>query len=468
MSDVKQTVGNLAVKLVEVNALAPYARNSRKHPPEHIQQIAQSITEFGWTQPILVDGQNGIIAGHGRYAAALHLGLKAVPVIELTGLTEAQKRALVIADNKLTDNSTFDIDMLRVELEELQSDGFDLSLTFFSAEELADILIVQPPEKEEDPDACPPVEEIPHSVPGDVWVLGPHRVMCGDSINPDDWVELMQGENCDCVWTDPPYNVAYGKKNEDLAKAGKGNTKAGSIKNDDMSEPEFTDFLASAFGCLSAVMKPGAAIYIAYPDRVSLPFYTAFSRCNFKLSGTLVWKKNNLVLGRTDYQNMHEPIIYGWKPGSAHRWYGGRKQVTVQEVGEGGPFQKLPDGRFAIRMGDSVMYVSGEATIEESPTSLIYADKPLRSDAHPTMKPVALVEKMLKSSARPGDIVVDAFGGSGTTLVAADRMGMSARLMEIEPRFVDVVIRRWQNYTGRQAVNLKTGAFFPFDSVATD
>jgi DNA modification methylase len=209
------------------------------------------------------------------------------------------------------------------------------------------------------------------------------------------------------------------------------------------------------------VMKPGAAIYVAHADTEGLNFRAAFNAAGLKLSGCLIWRKDSLVLGRSDYQWMHEPILYGWKPGSAHRWYGGRKNTTVVELGEGSPFVQQDDGSWAIRVGDRVMRVAGDVTVEESPSSIIYHEKPKRSAAHPTMKPVALVERQLKHNARTGDIVVDAFSGSGTTLMASDRLGMCARVMELDPRFVDVCVRRWQDYTGRRAIHAVTGTEFP-------
>lgn len=238
---------------------------------------------------------------------------------------------------------------------------------------------------------------------------------------------------------------------------------AGKIKNDSMSDADFRQFLLDAYSCLFAVMKPGAPIYVAHADTEGLNFRSTFREAGFKLSGCLIWRKNSLVLGRSDYQWMHEPILYGWKPGSAHRWYGGRKLATVIEHGEGGPITRLDDGRWAIRSGDAVLIVDGEAKLEEVPGSVIYHDKPSRSEQHPTMKPVGLIERMLTASARSGDIVVDAFGGSGSTLIAADRLGMSARLMELDPKFVDVIVRRWEMWSGRRAVHAETGETFPCD-----
>jgi DNA modification methylase len=293
----------------------------------------------------------------------------------------------------------------------------------------------------------PPVD--PVTVLGDVWVMGPHRVACGDATAITTWDALMRGELADCVWTDPPYNVAYESK------------LAGKIKNDDMGDAEFLELLRGSFASLFSVIKPGASIYVAHADTEGLNFRRAFRESGFKLSGCLIWKKNALVLGRSDYQWIHEPILYGWKPGSKHRWYGGRKQVTVQDLGDSSPFTQQADGSWLIRVGDQTLVVSGDAKVQgPQPTSVMHHEKPRRSAEHPTMKPVTLIERMLAFSARSGDLIVDAFGGSGSTLIAAERLGMCARVTELDPKFVDVIVKRWQDYTGRQATLESTGQTF--------
>lgn len=451
MAETADIVMPAALVYRAVAELLPYARNSRTHSKDQVAQIAASMREFGFTNPVLTDAAGGILAGHGRVMAANLLGLSEVPTIPLGHLTKAQQRALVIADNKIALNAGWDIDMLRVELEELKAEDFDLSITGFSDAEIEEIFEPIAEEGDKDPDAAPPAPEVPHSVPGDVWILGPHRIMCGDSCSIDAWDQLMGKEKADIVWTDPPYNVAYES------------SLAGSIKNDDMDDAKFREFLVDAFTCMFAVMKAGAAIYVAHPDREAHQFHNAFRAVGLKFSGCIIWRKDSLVLGRTDYQNMHEPILYGWKPGSRHRWYGGRKNTTVLDLGPSSPFQRQEDGSYAIAVGDQVLRVSADAVLEESPSSVIFQEKPKRSDKHPTMKPVALVERMLKHNARSGDIVVDAFSGSGTTLMAADRLGMCARVMELDPKFVDVAVKRWQEYTGRRAINAETGREFPLD-----
>jgi DNA modification methylase len=424
----------------KIEDLIPYVKNSRTHSEEQIAQIAASIKEFGWTNPVLIDGDNGIIAGHGRVMAARKLKFKEVPTIELKDLTETQKKAYIIADNRLALNAGWDNEMLMLELKELSESDFSLDLLGFDKDELHALL--NPEQLNEGlthEDDVPDLPKKPISKLGDIWVCGPHKVMCGSSLEIDAWDTLMDGERADVCWTDPPYNVAYESK------------LAGKIKNDDMNNDEFKQFLLDAYISMFSVMKEGAPIYVAHADTEGLNFRDSFIKAGFKLSGCLIWRKNSLVLGRSDYQWMHEPILYGWKPGSKHRWYGGRKLTTIVEHGESGPIQKLEDGRWAVKVGDSVLIVSGDAQVEESPASIFFHEKPKRSSEHPTMKPVGLIEKMLKSSARPGDIVIDAFGGSGSTLIAADRLGMSARLMELDAKFVDVIVKRWEDFTGRKA-----------------
>jgi len=447
---------DMKVQFLPVAALLPYARNSKDHSPAQIEIIAGSIERFGWTNPCLVaDGT--IIAGHGRVMAAKKLGLERVPCIDISHLSEIDRRAYVIMDNRSAETgASWNLDMLKLETDDLRAAGYDLELyTGFAEEDLAKLfegmVDPEPPEGGGDPDAVPPTPDVPHSRLGDVWVCGPHRILCGDCSDAGLIDKLMQGEMADLCVTDPPYNVAYESK------------LAGSIKNDNMADAEFRRMLGSWYATMFTVMKPGAPIYVAHADTEGLNFRDAFRSTGFKLSGCLIWRKNSLVLGRSDYQWQHEPILYGWKPGAAHRWYGGRKRTTVVDYGESGPVRKLDDGRWAITVGDTVLVVDGQATIEEVPGSVIYHDKPSRSELHPTTKPVGLWEKLMKPSSRPGDVVIDWFSGSGTTMIAADRMGLIARVSELDPKFVDVAVRRWEMLTGRKAVHAVTGEPFPRD-----
>lgn len=447
-------------RLMDVDSLVPYERNSRTHDDEQVAQIEASIEEFGWTNPILIGKGNLILAGHGRRLAAINKKIRRVPVIDISHLTEAQQRAYIIADNKLTLNSEWSLDILREEMLDLEAAGVDLSLTGFSITELDELMApVVDPDPEKDPDAVPETPVEPYTKQGDVWICGPHRVMCGSATMITDWEELLGTERADVVWTDPPYNVDLGAKNESMAKVGKASTKAGIIANDSMGDADFLEFLQEAFSSLFVIMKPGAAIYVAHADREAHQFHAAFRQAGFKFSGCLIWEKNNLVLGRTDYQNIHEPILYGWKPGKGHRWFGGRKQTTVDSGVA--PFEKMDDGRYCIRADGKTLIVDGGTLVDELEPSIVFHAKPSRSDDHPSAKPTGLIVKQLKNSARSNDIVVDAFTGSGSTMIAAEQLGMCFRGLELDPRYVDVILQRYYDFTGRVPVNALSGEPFP-------
>ena len=391
----------LQIKYRQIESLIPYARNSRTHSDEQVAQIAASIREFGWTNPVLVDGENGIIAGHGRLMAARKLGMTSVPVIELDGLSEAQKRAYIIADNKLALNAGWDDAMLRVELQELDALGYDLDLTGFSEEEIADLLPeIEEVEYQGDEDAAPEPPPDPVTVPGDVWLLGKHRLMCGDSTSVDALDKLTNGQLVDMWLTDPPYNVAYeGGTKEKLT-----------IQNDNMGDEQFRQFLRDCYVAADSVMKPGAVFYIWHADSEGYNFRGAAKDAGWTVRQCLIWKKSSLVMGRQDYHWKHEPCLYGWKDGAGHLWASDRKQTTILEF-----------------------------------------EKPSRNGEHPTMKPVALFEYQMLNNTKGGDIVLDSFGGSGTTLIAAEKNGRVARIMELDPKYCDVIVKRWQDFTGKQA-----------------
>ncbi len=431
-----------------IDRLVPYARNARTHSDEQVAQIAASIKEWGWTTPVLADPDGQIIAGHGRVMAARKLGLQEVPVMVADGWTDAQKRAYVLADNKLALNAGWDEELLKLELADLGAIGFDVDLVGFSEAEIAALFASNEgnqglTDPDEVPDLAPPV-----SLPGDVWVLGVHRIGCGDSTVLDDVEQMMSGLLADACWTDPPYNVNYESK------------LAGKIKNDSMADEKFRAFLRDAFVTGFTVMKPGAPIYVAHADTEGLNFRASFKEAGFKISGCLVWAKDSLVLGRSDYQWQHEPILYGWKPGAAHRWYGGRKQTTLMQLG-GSVFTQNEDGSITARIGGESIVISGENLVAKpSESTIIRCEKPKRSAEHPTMKPVELISKMLRNSTREGDVVLDLFGGSGSTLIACEMLGRQARLMELDPRFVDVIVKRWQDFTGRKATLESDGRTF--------
>lgn len=389
----------IQVKFCSVDDLIPYVNNSRTHSNEQVTQIAASIKEFGWTNPILVDEEKGIIAGHGRLLAAKKLGYDQVPVIELTGLTETQRKAYIIADNRLALNAGWDTDLLTLEIKELTDEGFDTSLLGFDPKELDALLEPEQVEGLTDEDAVPEVPEEPKTKLGDIYQLGKHRLMCGDSCSTNDMEKLCDGQLVDMWLTDPPYNVAY--------KGGTGLT----IQNDDMADDQFRQFLRDAYVTADLVMKPGAVFYIWHADSEGYNFRGAAQDAGWKVRQCLIWKKSSMVMGRQDYHWKHEPCLYGWKDGAGHLWASDRKQTTILEF-----------------------------------------DKPVKNGEHPTMKPVALFEYQMLNNTKGGDIVLDSFGGSGTTLLAAEKNGRKAYLMELDPKYCDVIVKRWEDFTGKKAV----------------
>lgn len=434
-----------------VKQLKKYERNARTHSPAQIEQIRASMREWGFTIPLLIDENNMIIAGHGRLEAAALEELVEVPCLVARGWSEEQKRAYVIADNKLAQNAGWDGDLLRSELSSLEDLGFRMDLIGFSDQELAELVQDEVHSggligDDDVPDADPAVR----SRLGDVWICGDHRVMCGDSTVADYVTRLCAGELVDACWTDPPYNVNY-------------EGTAGVIENDNMSDSSFLEFLTAAMRCAYLVLKAGGPIYVAHADTEGYNFRKSFRDAGFKLSGSLVWVKNSLVLWRSDYQWKHEPILYGWKPGAAHRWYGGRAKTTVFDA-EDLPFDVQPDGSISLQIAGQSLVISGsDLHVEGVAVSVLNAEKPKRSAEHPTMKPVELIEQMLRNSSKRHDVVLDLFGGSGSTLIAAHKMGRSSRLMEFDPKFADVIVNRWQLYTGEKALREADGK--PFDAV---
>ena len=441
------------MRMRKVSELVPYARNARTHSSEQIDQIGRSILEFGWTNPCLIRAEtDGVITGHGRLLAAERIGIEEVPTLEAVGWTDAQVRAYVIADNKLALNAGWDEKLLAAELADLAEMGFDMDLTGFNDAELR-ALDPDAGKLLTDPDDVPDMQPKPISRPGDVWICGPHRVVCGDSTSIDVVDRVMGEGKADACWTDPPYNVNY-------------EGSAGKIENDNMAGEAFAAFLVSAFVAGFAALKPGAPIYVAHADTEGLSFRAAFNSAGFKLSGCLIWAKESLVLGRSDYQWQHEPILYGWKPGAAHRWFGGRKETTVVAL-EGSVFTLNEDGSLTVRVGQESLIVNGtDFRVRPVEPTVLRISKPKKSAEHPTMKPVELIGRMLKNSTRTGDVVLDLFGGSGSTMICCEMLGRAARLVELDPRFVDVIVRRWQQATGREAVLDADGR--SFDVVAAE
>ncbi|MFN4018356.1 MAG: site-specific DNA-methyltransferase [Reyranella sp.] len=386
-----------------LESLVPYARNARTHSPGQIAQIAASIREFGWTFPLLVDEQGTIIAGHGRVLAAQSLGLTEVPVMVATGWTDTQRRAYVILDNKVALNAGWDTELLPVELGDLKAMGFDMGLTGFGEIELGKLLLDNAGEG--DPDEVPEPPAEPISKPGDLWICGEHRVLCGDATVRADVEKLLDGDLADMAFTDPPYNVNYANSAKDKLRG-----KNRPILNDALGEG-FETLLHAASANMLAVTK--GAIYICMSSSELDTLQRAFRETGGKWSTFVIWAKNTFTLGRADYQRQYEPILYGWKDGADHYWCGARDQGDVW-----------------------------------------FFDKPVKNDLHPTMKPVALVERAIRNSSKSRDIVLDVFGGSGTTMIAAERTGRRSRLLELDPRYVDVVVRRWQESTGQLATHV--------------
>jgi len=426
-----------------IDKLLPYVRNARQHSDEQIAQIAASIAEFGFVNPILTGADGVLVAGHGRLAAARKLGLPTVPVVVLDHLTPTQRRALVLADNRLAELATWDDALLRIELEALQDDGFDLDLTGFDADALAELLADEEPQidgRTED-DAIPEMPEEPVSRPGDVWRLGPHRLVCGDATTAEAYARLFpDGERADMVFTDPPYNVNYANSAKENTVSAKANVSAANVKarsagrshklrgkhrpilNDALGEG-FYDFLFDALALIMAHTR--GAIYVAMSSSELDTLQAAFRAAGGHWSTFIIWAKNTFTLGRSDYQRQYEPILYGWPEGATRHWCGDRDQGDVWQI-----------------------------------------KKPAKNDLHPTMKPVDLVERAIRNSSRSGDVVLDPFGGSGTTLIAAEKAGRVARLIELDPKYADVIVRRWQDWTGQQATREADG--LAFDQAASD
>jgi DNA modification methylase len=395
---------HLHVQKWPVDRLLPYVRNARTHSDEQVAQIAASIAEFGWTSPILTSRDGIIIAGHARLLAARKLHMTEVPVIVLDHLTETQRRALVLADNRLALNAGWDEEMLRVELEALREDDFNLDLLGFADDEI-EALLAEPDEPvagNTDDDAVPEVPETAVTVPGDVWLLGNHRLLCGDATQMDAVEKLLAGGLADMVWTDPPYNVNYGATMKDKLRG-----KRRAIKNDNLGDG-FEQFLRDACGNMLAVTK--GAIYICMSSSELHTLQKAFREAGGHWSTFVIWAKNTFTMGRADYQRQYEPILYGWKEGTDHYWCGARDQGDVW-----------------------------------------FVKKPVVNDLHPTMKPVELIERAIRNSSKSRDTVLDPFGGSGSTLIACEKTGRQARVIELEAKYCDVMVRRFQEFSGKEA-----------------
>jgi DNA modification methylase len=404
---------DLHIERWPLERLIPYARNPRTHTEEQVAQIAASIAEFGFVNPVLVGADGVIIAGHARVMAARKLGMAEAPVIVVDHLSEAQRRALVIVDNRLAQNAGWDEEMLRVELEALREDEFNLDLLGFEDAEIEAILAEPQGESPglTDEDAVPEARETAVTVPGDVWVLGDHRLVCGDATQMEAIQKVLAGGLADMTWTDPPYGVNYGATMKDKLRK-----KHRRIANDNLG-PAFEPFLRDACANILTVTK--GAVYICMSSSELHTLHKAFTAAGGHWSTFLIWAKNTFTMGRSDYQRQYEPILYGWKEGTDHYWCGARDQGDVW-----------------------------------------FVKKPVANDLHPTMKPVELVERAIHNSSKSRDTVLDPFAGAGSTLIACEKTGRHARLIELEPKYCDVIVRRFEEFSGKRAMLESDGRGF--------
>jgi DNA modification methylase len=404
---------NLNIEYVKRDQLIPYINNSRTHDARQVKQIASSIKEFGFTNPLLIDEDGGIIAGHGRLLAADLLGIDQVPTITLVGLTEAQRKAYVIADNQLALNAGWDLDTLKVELDRLTELDFDVDLLGFDDDFLSSFLD-EPSEGLTDEDAVPDAPENPVTVEGDVWILGNHRLMCGDSTSIDAVDKLMDGQKADMVFTDPPYGMSYGG-----GRAGKiGSTdgtvkKHGVILGDTFKGNDLIGMIRDAVGSAVTVSKSGSSKYICFPWRTYSEFEEALAQIDLTPTACIVWDKKSIGLGNANYRPQHEFIFYA----KGENWHGDKAQSDV----------------WYMSRGATGKYV------------------------HPTQKPVELIEKAINNSSKGQDVVIDVFGGSGSTLIACEKTNRYCRMMELDPKYCDVIVKRWEEFTGKEAVLESSG-----------
>lgn len=382
------------MQLVPITKLVPYVNNARTHSPEQINKLRSSLREFGFINSVIIDRDFGVIAGHGRILAAKEEGIAEVPCVFADHLTEAQKKAYILADNRMAMDAGWDEELLRVEIEALQAEAFDLSLTGFDEKELSDLFKDDADVQEDDFDVDAELEKPTFSKSGDVWTLGRHRLVCGDSTKAETFAILMNGRKANLVVTDPPYNVNY-------------EGTAGKIKNDNLADEKFYQFLFDAFSNIEKVMADDASIYVFHADTEGLNFRKAFSDAGFYLSGCCIWKKPSLVLGRSPYQWQHEPCLYGWKKSGKHQWYADRKQTTIWEF-----------------------------------------EKTKKNTDHPTMKPIPLLAYPIQNSSMSNTLVLDPFGGSGSTLIACEQTDRDCYTIELDEKYCDVIVKRYIEQVG--------------------
>lgn len=404
------------MKLIETSKLIPYVNNARTHSPAQVMKLRSSLREFGFINPVIIDKDLNVIAGHGRIMAAREECIKEIPCVFVDYLTEAQKKAYILADNRMAMDAGWDEELLRIEIEALQAEAFDIGVTGLDDKEIADLFASDDDVEDDDFDVDAELEKPTFTKAGDVWVLGNHRLVCGDSTKSETYELLMEGKKANLVVTDPPYNVNY-------------EGSAGKIKNDNMANDKFYQFLFDAYTCMYQAMADDASIYVFHADTEGLNFRRAFAEAGFYLSGTCIWKKQSLVLGRSPYQWQHEPCLFGWKKSGKHQWYSGRKETTIWEF-----------------------------------------DKPKKNGDHPTMKPVPLIAYPIKNSSMTNCIVLDPFGGSGSTLIACEQTGRCCRTIELDEKFCDVIVKRYIEQVGstENVSVIRNGENIPFDTLGVE
>ena len=417
----------MQIEKVKISDLLEYKNNAKEHPQWQIEQIVESIEKFGFNDPIAIDENNTIIEGHGRLYALQEMGAAEVECIRLSHLGENEKKAYILAHNKLTMNTEFDADLLAQELGEIE--GIDMSSFGFLMDPLIEVV-------EDDFDDESAIEQPePIAKLGDVYQLGEHFLMCGDSTDFIAVKKLCGEALMDLLVTDPPYNVAYEGKTEDAL----------TIENDNMSDAKFREFLKAAFACADGVMRPGAAFYIWHADSEGFNFRGACRDIGWTVRQCLIWNKNQMVLGRQDYQWKHEPCLYGWKDGAAHYFVDDRNLLTVLE--EESELKKMSKAELI----NYILEIQ-----EQTATTVINEVKPSRNGLHPTMKPLRLIERLVRNSSKKGENVLDLFNGSGSTLMVCEQLGRRYFGMELDPRYVDATIERWEEFTGKKAVKISS------------
>ena len=385
------------MQLVPLGKLVPYINNARTHSPEQLTKLRSSLREFGFINPVIIDRDYNIIAGHGRVLAAKEEGIMEIPCVFVDYLTEAQKKAYILADNRMALDAGWDEELLRIEIESLQGEDFDVSLTGFEEQELADLFAIEGDKaaKDDDFDLSAALEKASFVERGDLWIVGRHRLVCGDATRTEDVERLMDGKKANLIVTDPPYGVSF-KSSDGLT-----------IQNDSMKDEEFYTFLLTAFQCMAEHLENGGSAYVFHADTEGLNFRKAFIDAGFHLAGVCIWVKNSLVLGRSDYQWQHEPVLFGWKKGGKHSWYSDRRQTTIWNY-----------------------------------------DKPKRNKNHPTSKPLDLLGYPICNSSQENAIVLNTFGGSGSTLMACEQLNRICHMMELDEKYASVILRRYVEDTG--------------------